>query len=71
MRAVIVAVLLLAMATTYAGAASLRACAADQARLCPGHRDASAARACLAQHHVSLTLGCREALAASRAQAKP
>ena len=43
-----------------------RACAEDAARFCPNEQG-RAVPACLAQHHVSLTLVCRQALNAAKA----
>ena len=45
----------------------LAACAPDRARFCPGEVLGAGSVACLDQHHVSLTLRCRRALAAARA----
>jgi hypothetical protein len=46
------------------------ACAQDTARLCPTEQGRMA-RACLTQHHVSLSLACRQALAQPRTLASP
>lgn len=49
------------------GVRRLIACRTDQTRYCPGDSDTSPKLACLNQHHVSLSLSCRRALAAARA----
>jgi hypothetical protein len=63
------ALLLIAAATIEAAAPSPHrvalSCAKDAAKFCPNEQGREA-RACLAQHHVSLSLVCRQALTAGK-----
>ena len=61
------AIMLCAPARAAGGPQILSACKADQARFCAYAGSGVALQACLAQHHVSLTLACRRALTSARA----
>ncbi len=60
-------IMLSASARAAGGPQLLSACKADQARFCVHEGSGVGLQACLAQHHVSLTLACRRALASARA----